>query len=57
MADPTLQTFCCIQSNMTRPGADAMVRFRSGPYNGVCIVFSIFGILGAIYQVNPIYAF
>ncbi|CAL8137348.1 unnamed protein product [Orchesella dallaii] len=53
MADPTLQTFCCIQTNMTRPGADTLVRFRSGPYNAVCILFSVFGILGAIYQILP----
>jgi len=51
MADPTLQTFCCVQNNLTRPGADTIFQFRSGPYNAVCIIFSLCGIAGAIYQV------
>ena len=52
MADPTLQTFCCIRSNETRLGADAILKFRTGPYNIVCIVSSMLGILGAVYQVS-----
>lgn len=51
MADPTLQTFCCHHTNKSDMALVIMQEFNRDAYNIVCIVSSVIGMLGAIYQV------
>ncbi|XP_051174743.1 G-protein coupled receptor 143-like [Leptopilina boulardi] len=53
MADPTIQTFCCHSNNNSDMTTIIMQKFNTDAYNIVCMVSSIMGILGAIYQVLP----
>lgn len=53
MADPTLQTFCCHHTNKTDIALVIMQEFNRNAYNTVCMVSSIIGMLGAIYQILP----
>jgi hypothetical protein len=51
MADPSIQTFCCLKPGYENPSITAMFEFNSKPYNIVCLLSSLFGMAGAIYQV------
>lgn len=51
MADPSIQTFCCHKPRMGNPSVSLMSEFNSTTYNIVCLVSSVLGCLGAIYQV------
>ncbi|XP_072378572.1 G-protein coupled receptor 143-like [Diabrotica undecimpunctata] len=53
MADPTIQTFCCHHGNGTDMAIAIMEEFDTNAYNGVCIMSSTLGILGALYQILP----
>uniref|UniRef100_A0A023F147 Putative g-protein coupled receptor n=1 Tax=Triatoma infestans TaxID=30076 RepID=A0A023F147_TRIIF len=53
MADPSIQTFCCHKPRMGNPSVSLMSEFNSTTYNIVCLVSSILGCLGAIYQMLP----
>lgn len=57
MADPTIQTFCCHSNNDSDMSTVVMKQFNTNAYNIVCMVSSIMGILGAIYQVTNIYKY
>lgn len=52
MADPTLQTFCCHYTNRTDKTIMIMQEFNTDAYNTVCMLSSIMGMIGAVYQVN-----
>lgn len=52
MASATIETFCCMESNIT-PKVLTRLQFNSMPYNVVCIMSSLMGMAGAIYQVLP----
>lgn len=52
MADPTLQTFCCHHANKSDIALVIMQEFNKNAYNIVCMVSSMIGMIGAIYQVN-----
>ncbi|XP_058819996.1 G-protein coupled receptor 143-like [Topomyia yanbarensis] len=51
MADPTIQTFCCHNRIRSPPAVKLMSEFNTDGYIVVCIVSSVFGIAGAIYQI------
>lgn len=53
MADPTIQTFCCHWPNVTDTSVKLMLEFNSGSYNAVCLISSLVGICGALYQSFP----
>ncbi|XP_032688403.1 G-protein coupled receptor 143-like [Odontomachus brunneus] len=53
MADPTLQTFCCHHTNKSDMALIIMQEFNRDVYNIVCMVSSVIGMLGAIYQILP----
>ncbi|CAG5089917.1 Similar to GPR143: G-protein coupled receptor 143 (Homo sapiens) [Cotesia congregata] len=53
MADPTIQTFCCKHNNNTDMAIIIMQEFNTDAYNVVCMLSSIIGIIGAIYQILP----
>ncbi|KAG8036207.1 hypothetical protein G9C98_004787 [Cotesia typhae] len=53
MADPTIQTFCCKHNNNTDMAIIIMQEFNTDVYNVVCMLSSIIGIIGAIYQILP----
>ncbi|XP_075221067.1 G-protein coupled receptor 143-like isoform X2 [Lycorma delicatula] len=54
MADPAIQMFCCLKpGKKSSPAFFAMMEFNSTPYNVVCLVSSLFGIIGATYQILP----
>ncbi|PSN32913.1 hypothetical protein C0J52_20824 [Blattella germanica] len=53
MADPTIQTFCCHPPNRSSSNVNVLIEFHSDTYNTICLVSSIFGIIGAIYQILP----
>ncbi|XP_011143029.1 G-protein coupled receptor 143 isoform X2 [Harpegnathos saltator] len=53
MADPTLQTFCCHHTNKSDMALIIMQEFNRDAYNIVCMVSSVIGIFGAIYQILP----
>lgn len=63
MADPTIQTFCCHNRIRSPPAVRLMSEFNTDGYIVVCIISSVFGIAGAIYQIwirhedppNPLY--
>lgn len=52
MASATIETFCCMASKI-EPGILTKMEFQPLPYNIVCIISSLFGMLGAVYQVLP----
>lgn len=52
MASPTIETFCCMASRV-EPSILTGLQFHSGPYNIVCVISSLLGMLGAVYQVLP----
>ena len=52
MADPTIQTFCCHNRIRSPPAIKLMSEFDTDGYIVVCLVSSIFGIAGAVYQVT-----
>lgn len=54
MADPTIQTFCCHHSNRSDMAIVIMQEFNTDVYNIVCMLSSLIGILGAVYQVKKI---
>lgn len=55
MADPVIQTFCCVKvAKKSSSAYFAMMEFNSTPYNIVCLLSSIIGILGASYQVGKL---
>ncbi|XP_037092499.1 uncharacterized protein LOC119112420 isoform X1 [Pollicipes pollicipes] len=52
MASPTLDSFCCaIRNDSLEPAKQLAPYFRSSTYTTVCLVFAIFGVLGASYQI------
>jgi hypothetical protein len=51
MADPTIQTFCCHRPNRSDSSVTVLMEFHSDLYNNVCVVSSLLGIVGAMYQV------
>ncbi|XP_049281468.1 G-protein coupled receptor 143-like isoform X1 [Anopheles funestus] len=51
MADPTIQTFCCHNRIRSPPAIKLMSEFDTDGYIVVCLVSSVFGIAGAIYQI------
>lgn len=51
MADPTIQTFCCHRPNRSDSSVNVLMEFHSHLYNSVCVVSSLLGIGGAMYQV------
>ncbi|XP_044755545.1 G-protein coupled receptor 143-like [Coccinella septempunctata] len=53
MADPTMQTFCCHRGNGTDVSLTLMKNLNTDIYNTICIISSILGILGALYQILP----
>jgi ocular albinism type 1 protein len=53
MADPTIQTFCCHRPNRSDSHVNVLMEFHSDLYSKVCVVSSVLGIVGAIYQVWP----
>ncbi|GIY22944.1 g-protein coupled receptor 143 [Caerostris extrusa] len=52
MASATLETFCCMASKI-EPSILTHLQFQSLPYNIVCVISSVFGMIGATYQVLP----
>ncbi|KFM82777.1 G-protein coupled receptor 143, partial [Stegodyphus mimosarum] len=52
MASPTIETFCCVASS-SEPSIVMRLQFHYTPYNIVCVLSSLLGILGAIYQILP----
>lgn len=53
MSDPTIQTFCCHHTgNKEDVAVKIMNEFNTDSYNAVCLVSSIIGIFGAIYQAS-----
>lgn len=52
MSDPIIQTFCCRHNNKSDISIVIMKEFNTNMYNNVCMISSIIGILGAIYQVK-----
>ncbi|XP_042904101.1 G-protein coupled receptor 143 [Parasteatoda tepidariorum] len=52
MASATLETFCCM-SVQVEPELLLRLPFQSIPYNIVCIISSLLGMIGAVYQVLP----
>ena len=54
MADPTIQTLCCKHTSDSDIGLTIMQELDTNAYNTVCLVSSIVGVIGAIYQVNLI---
>lgn len=51
MADPTIQTFCCHNSNKSDVAIRIMQEFNTDSYNAVCLASSLLGMIGALYQV------
>jgi ocular albinism type 1 protein len=51
MADPTIQTFCCHRPNRSDSTVNLLMELDSDLYNSVCVVSSLLGIAGAVYQV------
>lgn len=52
MASAAVETFCCMSSKV-EPGILNRIHLDSLPYNIVCIVSALLGMLGAVYQVLP----
>ncbi|CAL1267680.1 unnamed protein product [Larinioides sclopetarius] len=52
MSSPTLETFCCLTSN-AEPTILMHLQFQSQPYNIVCLISAVLGIIGATYQMLP----
>ena len=53
MASPTLDSFCCaLRNDSNEPTKLLTPYFRSPTYTTVCLVFAIFGVIGASYQVS-----
>ncbi|XP_076312901.1 G-protein coupled receptor 143-like isoform X1 [Tachypleus tridentatus] len=52
MSSPSLDTFCCTVSK-DHPSLQRQLHFSSTPYNIVCAISSLLGILGATYQILP----
>lgn len=53
MADPTVETFCCLRSPEVSESMNLLLDFNSDSYNTVCLVSSSIGMVGAIYQILP----
>ncbi|XP_014244129.1 G-protein coupled receptor 143-like isoform X2 [Cimex lectularius] len=53
MFDPSIQTFCCYKAGVPSPSLAVMLELNSRSYNTVCLVSSIIGCIGAIYQLLP----
>ncbi|KAK5644691.1 hypothetical protein RI129_005991 [Pyrocoelia pectoralis] len=59
MADPTIQTFCCYNTNGNNSPWKSentllvATEFNSSTYNAICLFSSTLGIIGAIYQILP----
>jgi hypothetical protein len=51
MADPTIQTFCCHNRNHSDSAVKLMAEFNKDSFIIVCMVSSIIGVIGSIYQV------
>lgn len=51
MADPTIQTFCCHHRANADSAVKLMAEFNTESYIIVCLVSSLIGISGSIYQV------
>ncbi|GFT46666.1 g-protein coupled receptor 143 [Nephila pilipes] len=52
MASATIETFCCMASKI-EPSILTHLQFQSMPYNIVCVISSVLGMIGATYQVLP----
>lgn len=52
MASATIETFCCMTSDV-EPSILSHLQFQSLPYNIVCVISSVCGMIGALYQVLP----
>ncbi|XP_065215605.1 G-protein coupled receptor 143-like [Planococcus citri] len=53
MTDPLMPAFCCKQPSKWTKFYDMMVEIDSDPYNYICMLSSLCGIGGAIYQILP----
>lgn len=53
MSDPSIQTLCCHSPVRGNPSISVMTEFNSVPFNVVCLLSSLAGIGGAIYQMLP----
>lgn len=54
MADPLIQTFCCRPPDRgSDPSLSVTLEFDSASYSTICLISSIFGIFGSVYQVLP----
>ncbi|KAL1132346.1 hypothetical protein AAG570_010302 [Ranatra chinensis] len=53
MSDPSIQTFCCHKPGIETLSLSIMSEFNSTSYNVVCLISSVIGIVGAIYQMLP----
>ncbi|XP_026686230.1 G-protein coupled receptor 143-like [Diaphorina citri] len=53
MADPSIQAFCCHDPDSKISSVKLMSEFNSSQYNTVCLISSIIGICGAVYQLLP----
>lgn len=51
MADPSIQTYCCQRALDFNPSYKLMNEFNTDRFNMVCLLSSLIGISGAIYQV------
>ncbi|KAG8170766.1 hypothetical protein JTE90_029436 [Oedothorax gibbosus] len=52
MSSATVETFCCMSSDL-EPSIITHFQYQSLTYNIVCVISSVLGMLGAIYQVLP----
>uniref|UniRef100_A0A8D8SLS7 G-protein coupled receptor 143 n=1 Tax=Cacopsylla melanoneura TaxID=428564 RepID=A0A8D8SLS7_9HEMI len=53
MADPSIQAFCCHDPDSKISSVKLMSEFNSPRYNTVCLISSVIGICGAVYQLLP----
>ena len=53
MADPTVETFCCLRTPELSDSMNLLMEFNSDSYNRLCLASSSVGMVGAIYQILP----
>lgn len=53
MADPTVETFCCLRTPELSDSMNLLLEFNSDSYNRLCLASSSIGMVGAIYQILP----
>lgn len=57
MADPTFQMLCCRNANFSKNFSNTIDEFDTDIYNKCCIISSLIGILGSMYQVSSEFLF